>query len=95
LCGRRRGLLRGLLRAEERGAAAAKATMRPATSRPRIGDAIPLVILLVPQHLVHASNFDRLVCLNVRRKFVDQFVLRGAVRLEELVNHVDGALDDA
>src|SRR5215213_9377626 len=66
---------------------AAKAAMRLATTRPLIGSAIRLVILLVPQHFVHASNLDRLIGLNVRCELVDQFVLCGAVRLEERVNH--------
>src|ERR1051326_162474 len=50
----------------------------------------PIAILL--EHLVHDSYLDRLVGENVRCEFVNRIVLRGAIGLEEIVDHVDCAL---
>ncbi|HEX4683241.1 MAG TPA: hypothetical protein VH277_11045, partial [Gemmatimonadaceae bacterium] len=45
----------------------------------------------VSQHLLHAIDLDGLIRLHVVGELENRFVLRGAVRLEQHVDHVDRA----
>src|SRR6516225_549110 len=49
-------------------------------------------VLLIAEHFVHDADFDRLIREDVRGKLINDVVLRGAVCLEEIVDHVDRAL---
>src|SRR4051794_17479913 len=73
----------------------ARPVQRMRATVPRAGrrsSTISSFSLATPQHFVHLIDLNRLIGVDIRRELVHRFVLRGAVGLEQLVDHVDGAL---